>query len=83
VDGEPVTLTLGIDADGKLLESYALRWGDRTQDGSWAYIPMGGKCYAERTFGGFTIPSRVEAGWWFGSEQYFEFFQGAIEQAEY
>jgi hypothetical protein len=82
VDDEPVTLTLMIDADGKVLESYALRWGDRTPDGRWAYIPMGGKCYAERTFAGYTIPSQTNAGWWFGSEQYFEFFQSAIDHAE-
>jgi hypothetical protein len=83
IDDEPVTLTLVIDGDGKLLESYALRWGDRTKDGSWVYIPMGGKCYAERSFGGFTIPSQTRAGWWFGTEQYFEFFQNTIEQAEF
>jgi hypothetical protein len=83
VDDEPVNLTLVIDADGKVLESYALRWGNHTPNGSWAYIPMGGKCYAERTFGGYTIPSQMSAGWWFGSEQYFEFFQSAIEHAEF
>jgi hypothetical protein len=82
VDDEPVTLTLVIDADGKLLESYALRWGNYTADGSWMYIPMGGKCSAERTFSGFTLPSQISAGWWFGSEQYFEFFQSTIENAK-
>lgn len=83
VDDKPVVLTFGIDANGRLLESYTLRWGNPTPDDKWDYIPMGGKCYAERTFGGFTIPSKVGAGWWFGSEQYFEFFQGTIEQAEF
>lgn len=83
VDNEPVTLTFVIDANGKLLESSALRWGDQTPDRHWAFIPMGGKCDAERTFGGFTIPSQVGAGWWFGSAQYFEFFQGTIEHAEF
>ncbi len=81
VDDEPVTLTLVIDANGKLLESYALRWGEHTLDRSWEYIPMGGKSYDEQTFGGFTIPAKVGAGWWFGSEQYFEFFQCTIEHA--
>jgi hypothetical protein len=83
VDDEPVTIALKIDTEGKLLASYALRWGDRTKDGKWTYIPMGAKCEAERTFGGFTIPSQVGAGWWIGTEQYFEFFQGAIEQADF
>jgi hypothetical protein len=91
VDDEPVTLTLRIDPDGKFLESYVLRWGDAprdgkakpTKDGQWAYIPMGAQCNTEQTFGGFTIPSQVGAGWWFGTEQYFEFFQGVIEQADF
>lgn len=92
VDDEPVTLTFVIDSNGKLLEGYTLRWGDyltgettshRTKNTSWKYIPMGGKCYAEHTFSGFTIPSQVGVGWWFGSEQYFEFFQATVEQAEF
>ncbi|MBI4785297.1 MAG: hypothetical protein HY785_28915 [Oscillatoriophycideae cyanobacterium NC_groundwater_1537_Pr4_S-0.65um_50_18] len=83
VDDEPVTLTFVIDSKGKLLEGSTLRWGDRTEDGSWKHIPMGGKCYAERTFDGFTIPSQVGVGWWFGSEQYFEFFQATVKQAEF
>jgi hypothetical protein len=83
VDDEPITLTFVIDENGRLLEGYALRWGNYTKDSSWMYIPMGGKCYAEQTFDGFTIPSQVGVGWWFGSEQYFEFFQSTIEQAEF
>jgi hypothetical protein len=91
VDDEPATLTFATDAEGKLLAGYALRWGESLQDGkaehskdgSWSYIPMGGKCHAEQTFDGFTIPAQVGVGWWFGSEQYFEFFQSTIEQAEF
>jgi hypothetical protein len=92
VNDEPVMLTFVIDSTGKLLKGYTLRWGNhltgrtashRTEDGSWKYIPMGGQCYSERTFDGFTIPSQVGVGWWFGSEQYFEFFQATVEQAEF
>lgn len=96
VDDEPVTLTFVTNAEGKLLAGYALRWGESLQDGkaestkddsskddSWSYMPMGGKFNAEQTFDGFTIPSQVGVGWWFGSEQYFEFFQSTIEQAEF
>ncbi|UBF30612.1 hypothetical protein K9N68_36165 (plasmid) [Kovacikia minuta CCNUW1] len=82
VDDEPVTLTFVIDADGRVLESYAPRWGI-TKDGSWTSIPMGGKCHAEGTFSGFTIPTQVGAGWGFGSAEYFEFFQASIQQAIY
>lgn len=92
IDGEPITLTLVIDADGKVLELWLPRWGNCTKRSSkaadtstrtWSYIPFGGKCQAESTFNGFTIPSQISAGWWFGTAHYAEFFQATIEQAEF
>lgn len=79
IDGEPITLTLTIDANGKLLKFSLPRWGDRSPDGSWTYIPFGGEVQAERSFNGFTIPSQVSAGWWYGTDSYFESFRTAIE----
>lgn len=83
IDGEPVTLTLVIDADGKLLKVSLPRWGEHTADGSFTYIPFGGKVEKERTFGGFTIPSQINVGWWYGTDRYSEFFRTTIEQAEF
>lgn len=83
VEGEPITLTMVIDENGKLLKSFGSRWGDRTSDRHYAYIPFGGKFQSECTFGGFTIPSQIGAGWWIDSEQYFEFFQATVEQAQF
>jgi hypothetical protein len=83
IDGEPVTLTLIIDADGKLLKLSVPRWGEHTEDGSFAYIPFGGEVQEERTFGGLTIPSQMAVGWWFGTDRYSEFFCATIEQAEF
>ena len=86
IDGEPVTLTLVIDANGKVLQVCLPRWGDvydglrlRTEDKTWTYIPFGGIFQAERTFEGMTIPSRISAGWWFGTERYVESFVSEIE----
>lgn len=83
VDGEPVTLTLFIDANGKLLKLSLPRWGDQTEDGSYTYIPFGGEYQEEKTFAGFTIPSQMSAGWWLGTDRYSEFFSATIEQAEF
>jgi hypothetical protein len=84
IDGEPVTLTLVIDpTNGKLLKLSVPRWGDKTEDGSYTYIPFGGEYQEEHTFGGFTIPSQMSAGWWFGTDRYLEFFRATIEQAEF
>ncbi|WP_100897170.1 hypothetical protein [Nostoc flagelliforme] len=42
-------------------------------------IKLGGIFQAERTFEGITIPSRISAGWWFGTERYVESFVSEIE----
>ncbi|WP_414624717.1 DUF6920 family protein [Calothrix sp. CCY 0018] len=83
IDGEPITLTFTIDSNGKLLKMFVLRWGDQTEDGSHTYIPFGGEVLEEKTFAGFTIPSRISAGWWFGTDKYSNFFRANIEQAEF
>jgi hypothetical protein len=83
IDGEPVTLTLFIDSNGKLLKLSFPRWGEHTEDGSYTYIPFGGEVQQEQTFSGFTIPSQVSLGWWFGTERYSDFFRATIEQAEF
>lgn len=83
VDGEPVTLTMIIDAAGKLLKLSLLRWGEYTEDGHFDYIPFGGEIAGEKTFGGWTIPYQMSVGWWFGTNRYSEFFCATIEQAEF
>jgi hypothetical protein len=83
IDGEPITLTLVIDSQGKLLKLSFPRWGEHTDDSSFTYIPFGGEFQEEQTFGGFTIPSQMSLGWWFGCGRYSEFFRATIEQAEF
>ncbi len=83
IDDEPVTLRLIVDTDGKVLQLSLPRWGDATEDGSWNYIPFGVEFQAEQQFGGFTIPSQMNAGWWFGTEHYLEFFRATIAKAEF
>jgi hypothetical protein len=75
--------TLVTDTDGKPLKLSLLRWGDKAEDGSWHYIPLGVEFQAEQKFGGFTIPSQMNAGWWFGTERYLEFFRATIAKAEF
>jgi hypothetical protein len=83
IDGESITLTFEIDDQGRLLRGFLPRWGDQTEDKHYAEIPFGGIHQAERTFGGYTIPSRMGAGWWFGTDRYFEFILTTIEQAAF
>lgn len=81
-DNEPITLTLIIDTDGRLLEISSPRWGNHTDDETWTYISFGGTCPAENTFDGFTIPAQLNIGWWFGTDRYYDFFQCTIQNAQ-
>jgi hypothetical protein len=59
------------------------RWGDKSLDGRFGYAPLGGAMKAERRFDGYTIPSAISCGWWFGTDCYFEFFRAQIEKADF
>jgi hypothetical protein len=66
------------------LESAAMeRWGNLTPDGHCAAIPFGVSILAERTFGGYTVPSGVRVGWWYGTDRAFEFFRAEVVQATF
>ncbi|HEY9771201.1 MAG TPA: DUF6544 family protein [Coleofasciculaceae cyanobacterium] len=81
IDNEPIALTLNIDTNGKLLNVSLPRWGER-KDGQWQYLLLGGEIQAEQTFGGYTVPAKIDAGYWFGNK-YWSFFQATIKQAIY
>ncbi len=63
---EALPFTFTIDAQGGVREAMFPRWHDTLQNS----IPFGIGVEAERTFGGYTIPVRIHAGWWYGSERY-------------
>ena len=79
--GEATTLTFEVDANGRLREVSFLRYGNLTAGGQYTLIPFGITVDAERTFDGYTIPSRLRAGWWYGSEYYDESIRLTVESA--
>ena len=83
IDNEPIAMTLTIDSEGKLLKMSVQHGGNPTEKDDWHNIPFGGEIQAEKTFGGYTIPTKIIAGWWFGTGNYWEFFQLSIEQAKF
>jgi hypothetical protein len=48
-------------------------------------MPFGGTMESEKTFGGYTIPTRIRVGWNFGNEKFEkgEFFRAEITNAEF
>jgi hypothetical protein len=81
VPPERPELRLTIDADGTPRTVAVMRWGNAGQD-HFGYIPFGGHIHAEQRFGPYTLPSRVTAGWWFGTPRYQPFFDATLLSME-
>jgi hypothetical protein len=69
---QPVDVT--VASDGKPTKVSFPRWSDANPDRVHRLQPFGGYLSAYRGFGGFRLPTRVEAGNFFGTEDYFPFF---------
>jgi hypothetical protein len=69
IDGEEIPLTLTVGEAGGLREVTMLRHGDVGVE-RWQPIPYGVEVEEEATFGGYTIPTRLWGGWWYGTERY-------------
>jgi hypothetical protein len=71
IDGEAIPLTLRVDEVGRLRELTMERHGNEGRT-DWGPTPYGFAVEAESTFEGYTIPSQLRGGWWYGSEHYDE-----------
>jgi hypothetical protein len=83
--GETTHLTLRLGDTGQLQQAYFQRWGDPDQ-GTYRYENFGIYVEDEGTFSGYTIPTRIRAGWFFGSPRFEsegEFFRATIDKALY
>lgn len=85
IHGHQVPVTLTIRTSGAAQQTAMRRWGNPNQE-PFAERPFGGVVEEERTFGAYTIPSRVRAGWYFGTDRFDrdgEFFRCTIDDAEF
>ncbi|PSN10186.1 hypothetical protein C7271_26395, partial [filamentous cyanobacterium CCP5] len=83
--GEQAELDLTIDQTGQLKAAKLARWGN--PDGAaHRYVDFGAIVEAEGTFCGYTIPTQLRVGWYFGTERFEsegEFFRATIDEAIY
>ncbi|MGB7084987.1 MAG: DUF6544 family protein [Phormidesmis sp.] len=82
---ETTHLELTIAQSGQLQEACFKRWGN-PDDRTPHYENFGIYVEDERTFSGYTIPTRIRAGWYFGSSRFEsegEFFRATVDQAVY
>ncbi|WP_036760489.1 DUF6544 family protein [Leisingera daeponensis] len=63
-----------VDADGRPQHVSFMRWSDANPDKVHRLQPFGGYLSEFRDFGGFTLPTHVEAGNMFETDDYFPFF---------
>lgn len=63
-----------VDADGRPVEIVMQRWSNANADKDYRFQPFGGYLSEFRNFSGFQLPTHVEAGNLFGTDDYFPFF---------
>jgi hypothetical protein len=83
--GERAELSLSIAPDGRLESMSFLRWGN-PDGGLFRYERFGGVMESESAFQGYTIPTRLRMGWYFGTDRFEregEFIRITIDQAYY
>jgi hypothetical protein len=77
-----VEITVG--PDGRLLAATMPRWGNPNRE-AWGEYPCGGIVEEEVDYGGIKIPTRLRAGWFFGTDRWGQgqFFRAAITNATF
>lgn len=66
---------LTVDADGKIREVVFQRWSNANAQREFQLQPFGGYLSGYREFGGYCLPTRIEAGNFFATPDYFPFFK--------
>lgn len=85
VQGHPASLNLSVGPSGELTSVSVARWGN-PDGGAFRPVEFGGFSEGESAFGGYTIPTRLRVGWYFGSDRFHregEFFRVTITRAEF
>jgi len=82
--GEATELAFALAPNGGLRSVIAPRWGN-PGGGPFAYLPFGALVEAEACFDGFTLPSRLRAGWHCGTDRFAqgEFFRVTLDAARF
>lgn len=83
LSGQRVGLTLHTSDQGQLDALRLERWGN-PEGGEFHAVSFGGVVEQEGTFGGYTIPTRLRAGWYFGTDRFDsdgEFIRITLDQA--
>lgn len=73
-NGVSQSVDVKVDADGRPVEVVLQRWSNANADKEYRFQPFGGYLSEFQNFLGFQLPTHVEAGNFFGTDDYFSFF---------
>jgi hypothetical protein len=79
----PVSFELRLSAEGRVRSVTTRRWTDANPGGVFAEQPFGGTVAEEATFGGYTVPSRVEIGNMFETPDWAPFFRARVTAVDW
>lgn len=85
VKGESVEIELEVDESGRLLSAGMSRWGN-PEGTRFQYEPFGAISEKESSFSGYTLPTRLRIGWYFGTERFAsegEFLRCTVDHATF
>jgi len=73
-DGETHAIDVTVDPVGRPTQVAFQRWSNANPQQVFRLQPFGGHLSQFRQFGGFRLPTRVESGNFFGTDEYFPFY---------
>jgi hypothetical protein len=74
---------LSVDSTGRLTSVVFQRWSDANPAKVFQLQPFGGYLSEYREFSGFRLPTRVEAGNFFDTNDYFPFFRATVSSIRF
>ncbi|PSN20571.1 hypothetical protein C7271_01435 [filamentous cyanobacterium CCP5] len=83
--GETIQLNFILNPTGRVDQFRFQRWGN-PKGAEHSYVTFGGYVDGEGIFGGYTIPTQIRGGWYFGSKRFEpegDFFHATIDGAMY
>jgi len=82
-DGLEQSVDIEVDPQGQPVQVALDRWTDANPDKEFRLQPFGGYLSEFEKFGGYRLPTRVEGGNFFGTEEYFPFFRAQVTSIEF
>jgi hypothetical protein len=77
------TVDVRVDSEGRPVVVSFPRWTDANPDGVFRVQPFGGELSEFREFEGYRLPTRAEAGNFFGTDDYFPFFKARVSEIRF